>query len=318
MLWGRAAGRCSYPECRIDLYEDESETDDPTLIGENCHMVADSDDGPRADPSISRDLRNSYNNLILLCRNHHKVIDSQEKKHSLERLREMKAEHERWVREQLGFDAAKQKDDEYYASVVDKWEQLADVENWLNWTSWILGGGQPSIPVYMDENMRLLRPWLLARVWPGRYSELENAFRNFLHVTDDFYNCFHEHAEKLGDDFLQTRKFYQIDRWDEELYAKLLKRFDHHVDLVQDLTLELTRAANLICDRVRQFLMPTYKLSEGRLVIESGPTMDLKVHQYVVQYSPEERAVQKPYPGLIEFMEERAERDIHFGEGPAP
>jgi hypothetical protein len=194
----------------------------------------------------------------------------------------------------------------------------ADLENWSAWTSWVLGNGQPSIEVSMDENMRQLRPWLLARVWPGRYPELENAFRNFLNVANDFYNCFHEHAEKLGDDYLQTRKFYQIDEWNDELYAKLASRFDHHVDLVQDLMLELTRAANLVCDRVRQYVMPSFRLAQGRLAVESGPTYDLKVHRSVVQYSPEERTGPAPYPGLSKFVEVRTQRDLHFGEGPAP
>jgi hypothetical protein len=318
MLWGRAAGRCSHPECRIDLYEDETETDDPTLVGENCHMVAESDDGPRADPSVPVERRNSYNNLILLCRNHHKVIDAQEGEYTLTRLRTMKANHEQWVREQLGFDTAKQKDVEYYADVVDKREKMIDLDNWSAWTSWILGGGQPSIEVSMDDNIRQLRPWILARVWPGRYPELENAFKNFLHVANDFYNCFHEHAEKRADDYLQTRKFYQIDQWDEKLYAKLASKFEHHVDLVQDLMLELTRAANLVCDRIRRDVMPSYRLAEGRLLVESGPTMDLKIHKYVVQYSAEERAEQYPYPGRTEFLNARIQRDLHFGEGSPP
>jgi hypothetical protein len=123
LLWGRAAGRCSHPECRINLFEDETETDDHTLVGENCHMVAESDHGPRGDPSVPMERRNSYNNLILLCRNHHKIIDTQEGEYTVECLRKMKADHEQWVREQLGFDAAKQRDDEYYADIVDKWER---------------------------------------------------------------------------------------------------------------------------------------------------------------------------------------------------
>jgi hypothetical protein len=57
MLWGRAAGRCSFPGCRIRLVEDATETDDPALVGENCHIVAEADGGPRADPATSHDAR---------------------------------------------------------------------------------------------------------------------------------------------------------------------------------------------------------------------------------------------------------------------
>lgn len=316
MLWGRAAGRCSNPDCRIDLYEDETGTDDPTLVGENCHMVAESDDGPRADSAMSIDRRNSYNNLILLCRNHHKIIDAQEGEYTLDRLRKMKLEHEQWVREQLGFDASKQKDDEYYADVIDQWATRTDLDGWNAWSSWVLGGGQPSLECSVDAKLKDLRLWLLARVWPGRYIELEAAFRNFLRVADDFYNCFHEHSEKRHDEWLQMRKFYQIDRWDEALYAKLFDRFEHHVDLVQDLMLELTRAANLLCDRIREYVLPSYRLAEGRLLvsIEGG----LKIHQAVIQYGPDDRKKQAPYPGLAAFLQERAQRDRYFGTGPPP
>jgi len=47
MLWGRAAGRCSMPECRQPLVIDSTETDNEALIGDMCHIVAESEDGPR-------------------------------------------------------------------------------------------------------------------------------------------------------------------------------------------------------------------------------------------------------------------------------
>ena len=39
MLWGRAAARCSYPSCRMEVFSDEREASTLTLIGENCHIV---------------------------------------------------------------------------------------------------------------------------------------------------------------------------------------------------------------------------------------------------------------------------------------
>lgn len=318
MLWGRAAMRCSHPECRMDLFEDESDTDDPTLIGENCHMIAEGDTGPRANKLVSIEHRNSYSNLILLCSNHHKIIDAQEGKYTLEYLHKMKADHEEWVRNKLSIDTAKQRDDEYYAGLIDQWGKLANLDSWRDWSSWVLGGGQPSIPISVDENISELREWLLTRVWPQRYIDLEISFHNFRSVAADFQNCFRKYAKKRGDKFLETEKFYHIKMWDPDLYEKLLDRFNHHVDLIQDLMLELTRAANLICDLIRQYVLARYRIVEGRLLVESGPTMDLTYKQYIVQYSSEERKVQHPYPGLAKFIDERAERDIHFGSGAAP
>jgi len=316
MLWGRAAGRCSRPDCRQDLFEDETEADDPTLVGENCHIVAESDDGPRGDPSMPLERRNSYGNLILLCRDHHKVIDAQEGEYTVLRLHEMKATHEAWVAAQLGFDAAKQRDDELYAGIVEKWEQLAHVGEWLGWSSYVLGAGQPRMRVEIDRDLEELRSWLLGRIWPCRYPELKYAFENFRQVLGDFQETFRKHAELVGDSTIrQTRKFYKIPEWDPERYQRLGGQYDFHVDLVQDLMLELSRAANLICDRVRQFVIHSYRLAAGRLVVQSGPTMDGAFHDFVVEYSAEERAHDYPYPGLLAFLTERQKRDRHFGNG---
>ena len=50
MLWGRAAGRCSMPECRQPLVIDSTETDNEALIGDMCHIVAETDLPPDRFP----------------------------------------------------------------------------------------------------------------------------------------------------------------------------------------------------------------------------------------------------------------------------
>lgn len=319
MLWGRAACRCSEPSCRIELYEDETETDDATLVGENCHIVAESDDGPRADPAMPIERRNSYGNLILLCRIHHKVVDSQPVKYSVGCLTRMKREHEDWVKSQLSYDDRKQKDDEYYSGMIDEWQRLAHLNEWSSWSSSLLSFGQPSIWKEVDDDLFKLRKWLLNRIWPGRYTKLESAFQNFFHVLQDFQEKFREHSEPHGENELITRKFYKIEEWNEEKYNRLARRYDFHVDLVEDLMLELTRAANLVCDYVREFVIPSYRLNEGRLSVMSGPNFQLKWTHDVPQYDVEERKVELPYPGLDAFYVQRTSRDIHYGAGaPKP
>lgn len=171
----------------------------------------------------------------------------------------------------------------------------------------------------MDGDLQELRSWLLNRVWPRRYPDLERAFENFRRVLEDFQERFRKHAEPKGDGgALLTRKFYQIKEWNPELYEHLATRYEFHVDLVEDLMLELSRAANLICDRVRQFLMRGYRLSEGHLVVQTGPMADFSFHEMVVQYSPQEREREIPYASLDAFLIERAERDRHFGDGTEP
>jgi hypothetical protein len=52
-------------------------------------------------------------------------------------------------------------------------------------------------------------------------------------------------------DSMWTEKFYRRGYGDRELAPILMQEYDYHIDLVVDLTLELTRSANYICDKVR-------------------------------------------------------------------
>ena len=92
ILWAKAGGRCSI--CRIQLVTDRTDTDDPSVFGEECHIVAQSGAGPRAGVVADVD---SYNNLILLCRIHHKQVDDQIGYYTVERLTDIKRTHEEWA-----------------------------------------------------------------------------------------------------------------------------------------------------------------------------------------------------------------------------
>ncbi|MER9746152.1 hypothetical protein [Mesorhizobium sp. M0140] len=300
---------------------DETETDDPALVGEMAHMVAESEDGPRGVSPLTPEQRDLYGNLILLCRNHHGEIDRQPATWPVERLHQIKADHETWVRQSLpGFDALKQRDEETYAGYIDEWSKRCHLEEWTAWTSAVLSNGQPSLDVAVSEDLFELGRWTLKRIWPGRYPSLEAAMQNFARVLQDFLRVFNKHAEKpfAEADEIWTKKFYAIEEWNPELYHRLARQYDHHVDLVQDLILELTRAANLVCDQVRAHLLSSYRIREGRLSIRSGPHSDMTWREVVVKYNEKERAAVPPYPGLDAFLIARATRDMNFGDSSAP
>ena len=152
------------------------------------------------------------------------------------------------------------------------------------------------------------------------------SLQNFSNVLQDFQNVFRQYAEPPYPDagVLLTRKFYQIDEWNSDKYARLGRLYDYHVDLVEDLMLELTRATNFVCDEVRATLLSSFRIKEGRISIVSGPSMGSGPHrglmweEMVVQYDVTERATTPPYPGLPEFLTVRATRDIHYGRGERP
>ncbi|WP_369391542.1 HNH endonuclease signature motif containing protein [Streptomyces sp. CG1] len=80
--------------------EDATEGDRESVVGDEAHIVAQSGKGPRAglipDGEVDR-----YENLILLCKVHHKLIDDQPAAYTVERLREMKRAHEQWAEQKI-------------------------------------------------------------------------------------------------------------------------------------------------------------------------------------------------------------------------
>ncbi|GHC99895.1 hypothetical protein GCM10019060_33000 [Novosphingobium pokkalii] len=64
------------------------------MIGRICHIEAALPDGKRFNDAMSNEERRSYDNLLLLCGDHHTVIDDDEGCYSVAQLRLMKQRHE--------------------------------------------------------------------------------------------------------------------------------------------------------------------------------------------------------------------------------
>jgi hypothetical protein len=75
LLWGKAALRCAFPECRKALSRTPEEERPDYPLGEQAHIVSHAKGGARDDGSVPDEERDRYGNLILLCRDHHVVID---------------------------------------------------------------------------------------------------------------------------------------------------------------------------------------------------------------------------------------------------
>jgi hypothetical protein len=99
------------------------------------------------------------------------------------------------------------------------------------------------------------------------------ALENFRWVINDFVCQFRRHADcEPHGEFLRTEKFYKIREWDTETYDRLARQFDFHVDLIHDLTFEMTRAANYVCDSVRESLDRAFRVEQGVLLVQRSAT----------------------------------------------
>lgn len=93
-IWTAAAGRCQYRGCNKSLWKEELSIQrmNKAYI---AHIIADSEDGPRGDKIKSPLLAKDFNNLMLLCDEHHRKIDIEDVDgHPEHVLIQMKREHE--------------------------------------------------------------------------------------------------------------------------------------------------------------------------------------------------------------------------------
>ena len=87
-----SGNQCAEPTCDKKLIAE----DNLSIISKICHIEAASENGPRWNASMTGDERRDFSNLILLCDEHHTIIDNKdnELKFPVSLLKKWKAEHE--------------------------------------------------------------------------------------------------------------------------------------------------------------------------------------------------------------------------------
>lgn len=81
---------CSNPECRRGTMAASSDSENFTNTGVAAHICAAAPGGPRYDPKMTHEERKSINNGIWLCQTCSKLIDSDELKYTVEKLKQWK------------------------------------------------------------------------------------------------------------------------------------------------------------------------------------------------------------------------------------
>lgn len=106
----RSGNRCAMPSCR-QLLSSEPRDDEYVMLGVAAHIAGERGGGTRGRPSarfdstMSSEQRNSLANLLYVCQNCHAKIDAHphgEREYPVERLLEIKSEHEKTVAAAMG------------------------------------------------------------------------------------------------------------------------------------------------------------------------------------------------------------------------
>jgi hypothetical protein len=92
-VWAEAGGCCMYEGCAADLSGISLHTK-AAKIGYLAHIIASSPNGPRGDSESSVELSDDPENIMLMCDEHHRLIDSYApSEHPKERLQDMRRHH---------------------------------------------------------------------------------------------------------------------------------------------------------------------------------------------------------------------------------
>jgi hypothetical protein len=95
LLWGKSGGICAFPDCENELVINNIDE----LVGHICHIVGLK--GPRADVEYPKSKIDKYENLILLCRHHHGIVDIDTSNHTVDELIQIKTNHENEIKKRL-------------------------------------------------------------------------------------------------------------------------------------------------------------------------------------------------------------------------
>ena len=198
-LWGLAAGRCSFPGCCEDLIPVLSGSD-PTVIGEMAHVIAQSPAGPRGTFDRGPD---TYENLILLCPTHHRMVDKAiPGTYPPDLLRSCKADHEKELKSFLAAPRFTSKD-----ALFGEVRRLL-TENRATWSTY----GPDSLAAQDNPMSNLAALWQyrkLARLVPNnrRIASVIQKHADLLSESDYQIACkFFEHVEGFEQNCYERRE----------------------------------------------------------------------------------------------------------------
>lgn len=263
ILWARAAGRCSMPDCRMELTLEKLEKGQLTF-GEMCHIVGEKEKAARGKSAMPFEERNGYHNLILLCANHHTHIDGDENKFPIEILHKIKSDHEQWVNESLALIEPKP-DEKVYAAVIDMLTTQLNLDQW-NW--FVNNAARNILPKFFGYSYEVVMERMIAIDWPGTNPELEEAMKNVMKAYVEYVNHFLSGSTIME----HSPHFHVPDVW----YKKIYNNPDYHYYSKRNslwarksfaLLAVYTASLNDYVKAVRAYNNPEYYLLRGKFLI---------------------------------------------------
>ncbi len=150
-----------------------------------AHIIASSDDGPRGDKVLSPQLSDNLENLMLMCADHHKLIDTNVDEYSVERLKAMKATHEEKMERICSLFNVPQTEIVRFVSPI-KGNQAVNIDYNLAAKA-VLPNKQPASPYGICIPINSFYNYKSEEYWKDCINQLQTQFQNVLY--NPYYSC---------------------------------------------------------------------------------------------------------------------------------
>ena len=211
LLWSNAAGRCSFAGCNERLTVEQVDHSAPYTLGEMAHIKGRNKGSNRYDEAQTDQQRDIYENLILLCPNHHTLIDKpeNEKVYTVDVLMKMKIDHEASISRRL---------DSTEISDIDELKDQISILLAENRQAWLQYGPKSDNARRNPQSEEIYAIWLSERL-----STIVPNNRVIVSLLDAHRSLFYRSAQVPISQFLAHAKSYE--KWvnDEIPYQAVLR-----------------------------------------------------------------------------------------------
>jgi hypothetical protein len=233
-----------------------------------------------------------------LCPNHHTLIDKNPKDYPIEKLHMMKAQHEYWVESTLSEsrNSKVQAADIIYAHYIDLAVEECALKIWEQGVSSLYN---PSHKIREDIYEKSLKFTIKMRkaVWPEKLPELEVAMKLFSNIMNIMLNFYMKNAEERAGYLTEDRSWKRNQWHTEEVFRELANKRDRWDKYLDELIIEVAKAANWLAELVRRDINPLFMAIDGKFSL--GEFDGIYVYTIVPEYSADEKSQ------LIDSYEEK-------------
>jgi len=212
LLWSNAAGLCSFTDCEERLTVEQAAHSAPHTLGEMAHIKGKRNGTNRFDETQTDEQRDNYENLILLCPNHHTLIDKPENEgeYSVDMLMEMKIAHERNISSCL---------DSVKISRIDELKDKISIYLAENRQAWLQYGPISENAQKNPHSEEIYAVWISERL-----STIVPNNRKIVDLLDIYRNLFSRSDQAIVSQFLTHAKSYE--KWvNDEIPYQVVLRF---------------------------------------------------------------------------------------------